>query len=202
MVWNDIIQYLAALRQRKSRASTTMPPYLWEGGRTLPRSHLLHFILQLLEIFLAMDVSWALSPYIDDLEANSWGWAAGGWLFLCKLYNVNFLSVSVLILFFILVLENKINPFDIFTRNITCATALPAINRQLTKRHYLLPPLSSANLIRLFSDISCRKLNFNAPSSLLQITAIQTQCIHFPLNAHSNAVLPQRVLYILLHILK
>lgn len=114
MVWNDIIQYLAALRQRKSRASTTMPPYLWEGGRTLPRSHLLHFILQLLEIFLAIDVSWALSPYIDDLEANSWGWAAGGSLFLCKLCNVNFLSVSVLILFFILVLENKINPLRHF----------------------------------------------------------------------------------------
>lgn len=74
MVWDDIIQYLAVLRQRKSSASTTMPLYLWGEGRTLPKcpcSHLLHFILQLLKIILAIEISWALSPYIDELEGNS-----------------------------------------------------------------------------------------------------------------------------------
>lgn len=37
MVWNDIIQYLAVLRQRKSSASTTMALYLRGEGRTLPK---------------------------------------------------------------------------------------------------------------------------------------------------------------------
>lgn len=71
-----------------------------------------------------------------------------------------------------------------------------------TKLHYLLPPWSSSKFDLPFSDISCCKLNFNAWSSLLQITAIQTQCIYFPFNAHSHPVLPQWILYILLHILK
>lgn len=50
-----------------------------------------------------------------------------------------------------------------------------------TNLRYLLPPWSSSKFDLPFSDISCRKLNFNAWSSLLQITAIQTQCILFPL---------------------
>ena len=37
MVWNDIIQYLAVLRQRKSSASTTMALYLRGEGRMLPK---------------------------------------------------------------------------------------------------------------------------------------------------------------------
>ena len=51
-----------------------------------------------------------------------------------------------------------------------------------TNLHYLLPPWSASKFDLPFSDISCRKLNFNAWSSLLQITAIQTQCIYFPFN--------------------
>lgn len=36
MVWNDIIYCIDALRQRKSRANTTMPLYLGGEGRMLP----------------------------------------------------------------------------------------------------------------------------------------------------------------------
>lgn len=68
--------------------------------------------------------------------------------------------------------------------------------------HYLLPLLSSSEFVSLFSDISRCKLNFNALSSLLQITAIQAQYVQFLFGARGDAVLPRWLLYILLHILR
>lgn len=78
MVWNDIIQCLAVLRQRKSSASTTMLLFFMrrreDAARVPPHrppSHLLHFTLQLFKLILAKEMSWAHSPHEDELEGNS-----------------------------------------------------------------------------------------------------------------------------------
>lgn len=64
-----------------------------------------------------------------------------------------------------------------------------------TNLHYLLPPWSSSKFDLPFSDISCCKLNFNVWSLLLQITAIQIQCIYFPFNAHFCCLASMNVVY-------
>lgn len=39
-----------------------------EDAARVPRSHLLRVLLQLLQIILAVETSWAISPYVDELE--------------------------------------------------------------------------------------------------------------------------------------
>lgn len=53
-----------------------MPPVFTrraEDAARAPRSHLLRVLLQLLQIILAVETSWAISPRVDELEEGSGG---------------------------------------------------------------------------------------------------------------------------------
>lgn len=143
------------------------------------------------KIVLAAEISWAFSPYIDELEGSG-----GKGLLLCKLCYVNFPSLPPVC---------SVVKKCILYRRKTFLYLQPQCQLLIgssTSLHYLLPLLSSSDFVLLVSDISCCKLNFNAASSLLQITAIQTQYIHFLFSAHAVSVLHRWILYRPLYIFK
>lgn len=58
-------------------------------------AHICCVLLQLLQIILAGETSWAISPCVDELEEGSGG--RGRWSLLCKLCYVNFTSLSLFV---------------------------------------------------------------------------------------------------------
>lgn len=163
----------------------------------MPRSHLLRVVLQLFQDRLGSGNILGIQP----VRRWTWGFWGGKGSLLCKLCYVNFPSLSAVCS---IVKKPQKNKYILYRRK-TFLYVQPQYQLLIgssTSLHYLLPLLSSSDFVLLVSDISRCKLNFNAATSLLQITAIQTQYIHFLFGAHAVSVLPRWILYIPLYIFK
>lgn len=180
MVWNYIIQYLAVLRQRKSGASITMLMYLQEKKRKDRPS-----------VPLTSAPLHSPSPQDHLGKGDILGTQP---IYMRYIVLVWFLSTQMFLLNYVVKEGICLNPLS------HCSTC--SLTAQLRATICSFVPRSSSELDLPFSDISCRKLKFNARGSLPQITPIQIQCVYFSISGHLPSASAQWMLYILHHILE